>query len=401
MTKQRPRITLVIFWLTWFSINFYAVMISTLLPAIQQSLLLSISAASLILSVGTWGKAIIRIPIGIITDWLGQKKVIILGITLCSLGILLTSLIKNYVVILILSFISGAGYALYLPTAISHLSEIFIKKRGLYIGIHETAVPLGRAVGSIFAGLALIWGLGWTGSLQIYFILPILGIIIQLAFMKQPPTKTFPRDQQINKKSGLLKLNTSWSSTTFLLVLGATICHFVGESFLGLLTLYWTKDLAFEIATAAFIVGVMRFSGPIGHIVAGYLSDIFGRVRVLIVFTFFFTVFLISSSYLPFGFLLIVSLLLFTALYDGFYPLLFVLISDTTLPGERTKTLGILLAISGIFTAFHLAITGFLAENFGFRIAWIYPIVLSALGCIFVILLKGRIKIITNSSTQE
>jgi MFS family permease len=170
---------------------------------------------------------------------------------------------------------------------------------------------------------------------------------------------------------------------------------------LGLLTLYWTKDLAFEIATAAFIVGVMRFSGPIGHIVAGYLSDIFGRLRVLIVFTFFFTVFLISSSYLPFGFLLIVSLLLFTALYDGYYPLLFVLISDTTLPQERTKTLGILLAISGIFTAFHLAITGFLAENFGFRIAWIYPIVLSALGCIFVVLLKGRIKIITNPSTQE
>jgi dipeptide/tripeptide permease len=57
--------------------------------------------------------------------------------------------------------------------------------------------------------------------------------------------------------------------------------------------------------------------------------------------------------------------------------------------------LGILLAIFGIVGALNPVIIGFLAENFGFRLAWVYPIVLNALGFLFFVTLRARFKDIT------
>ncbi|MFX0201756.1 MAG: MFS transporter, partial [Candidatus Hodarchaeota archaeon] len=301
----------------------------------------------------------------------------------------------DYNLLLLLLFISGTGVALYLPTAISFLSEIFSqKKRGVYIGIHETALPIGRAVGPILVGLALFWGLGWRGSIQVFFILPILSLTTQLVFMREPAIQQTQEGSQLTR-SDSFKFSALSSYTPFILLLGATTCHGVGDTFLSLMPLYWTHDFGIEIATAALIVGLTRFSGAIGHIAAGYLSDVFGRLRILLSISFFSVVLMIGSAYLPISAFLIVSLLGYSILFDAYYPVLWVYVADITPPKERTKMLGFLLAIYGILGAINPVIIGFLAENFGFKIAWIYPIALSALGFMFFLALRARFKGIT------
>lgn len=395
MRWQRSYLILIIFWLTWFSINFYGVLVPTLLPAIQESLLLSVSAASLLISSWSWGRAILRFLVGFFCDRLGRKRVIVLSILLSAIGIFSLSFATNFPMMLILLFLSGTGVALYLPTAISLLSEMLPqKKRGVYIGIHETALPIGRAVGPIFVGFALFWGLGWRGSIQAFLILPVMSLFTQLALVREPALPQTREGTQFTRKESF-KSTTLPSYTPFILIIGATICHGVGDTFLSLLPLYWTHDFGIEIAAAALIVGLTRFSGAIGQVAAGYLSDVFGRLRVLLSISFFSIVLMIASAYLSISFFLIVSLLGYSILFDAYWPVLFVFVADITSPKERTKMLGILLAIFGIVGALNPAIIGFLAENFGFKIAWVYPIVLNALGFLFFITLRTRFKDIT------
>ena len=220
------------------------------------------------------------------------------------------------------------------------------------------------------------------------------SLFTQLALVREPATPQTREGTQLTRNESF-KSTTLPSYTPFILIIGATICHGVGDTFLSLLPLYWTHDLGIEIAAAALIVGLTRFSGAIGHVAAGHLSDIFGRLRVLLVISFFSIVLMIASAYLSISFFLIVSLLGYSILFDAYWPVLFVFVADITSPKERTKMLGILLAIFGIVGALNPVIIGFLAENFGFKIAWIYPITLNALGFLFFVTLRTRFKDIT------
>lgn len=362
------------------------------MPAMQSALSLSIAAIGLLIGVSRWGNVISAFLSGFLSGLMGRKKFIVAGVILSSICMLLTSFTTNFWLILILQFIAGFGFGTYLPSALSILSELFPPEtRGRYIGIHEVAAPAGFTVGPILGGLMLMLGAGWSGGLQIWIVPAVIILLSQLVLMRGCFLR-LPQDAQASSKIGdALKLPSSWSINNYLLLIGSLVCHNAMFSLISMLPLYWTSELNVEVSNAAFIFGVIRVFGIFGQLGAGYLSDVFGRLKVMLAIHSLGSVALVFSAYLEFNPLLIVSLFISSTLFDAFMPVSFALISDLTPPMERSKMIGFTLAISRIFIALSPTIIGLLAESLGFKTAWMFPITLTFIGIPFLILLKGRL----------
>jgi MFS family permease len=386
-------VVLAVSWFSWFWICSYRMMFQAFVPDIQQSLALSIGSAGLLIGISGYGRTISGFLSGFLTGLLGRKKTIIAGITLTATFMLLTSFTTDYLLILILQLLAGLGFGTYLPSALSLLSELFSPEtRGRYIGIHEIAAPTGFTVGPILGGLMLTWGVGWAEGVQIWVIPAIIILISQLILVKEVSHQPSKEEKASCKIVGSLKLPSSWSLTAFSLLAGALVCHNAMFLLMSMLPVYWTSELNVEVATAAFIFGVVRALAIVGQLGAGYLSDIFGRYKVLLVVHSLGSLVLLPSAYLDFGTLLIAILSILSVLYDSFMPVLFALISDSTPPHERSKMIGFTVGISTLSIALAPTIIGVFADNFGFRVAWIFPITLSFLGIPLLALVKSRLR---------
>jgi len=382
-------IVLMVCWFTWFWNMSYRFMIPSLLPAIQRALSLSVGAAGLLLGAIEGGSSVSMLLTGFLCSKLGRKRIIILGIIFSFLCALLTSFMRNFLAIFIMFFLLGLGLGTYAPAGVSLLSEIVPRqKSGFYIAIHETAAPVGQTVGPIFVGLAFILGLDWSKCLQAWIVVAVVSLVSIVVLMREPMSPQ-PHAYVLQRKK-MFTLPDTWTLTTFLLVVTATICQRMGFFFFYMLPMYWTGELKVDMTTAAFILGLTRFSGILGQIGAGYLSDAFGRIKVLIVTNFLTSLLMIGSAYLPFGnILFFICLIAQSAFQTAYYPLLFALISDTTSPLERSKMIGIVIGLGGLTGLIAPTIIGLLADEFGFAVAWVYPIVTSFLSCLFLAFLRG------------
>jgi MFS family permease len=328
---------------------------------------------------------------GFLCKHLGLKKTVLLGVAAVLASVLFTSLSNYYFIMLFLRFILGVGIGLYLPAAISILSGLRSSKtRGKFISFHETAVPTGYIIGPTVAGFALLSGLSWGRCLQIWLI-PAPFIIVALIVLLRK-TANLHQYEHLQIDDGE-KPVFSWFFSSFLLLLFALIFRSVVVSLIALLPLYWTGELRVEAHIAAFVFGIANIFGIFAQISAGHLSDVFGRLRVLIILNLLMTFMVAVCLSIPFSSLLIVCLIALSLTNHAFYPVVFTFVSEMAPPERKGKLLGVTIAITGFSQSLHSAVLGSLADNFGFGIAWFYAILQSCLSCLFLIAVgKTRLK---------
>jgi MFS family permease len=391
LNPQRSYALLVVLWLTWFWNSSFTFMFVPLMPTIQESLAFSTGAVGLLLGIGNFGSAISYIGSGFINAKLGRRKAIILGTAITSICLLLLSLTSDYFSLLILRFSIGLSSGTYLPAALSTLADLFpTEKLGRYIGFHEMAVPAGMTFGPVFVGLALGRGVSWSRIVQIWVIPATIILISQLLFVREPrrePSHVSTAETERTPKSNSLPIKCLFALIAILSLRG------IATAETSLLPTYWVNDLRIEADMAAFIYGISSVFAIVGQVGAGYLSDIFGRLKVLLTIQILGSLLLIPTSYLQFGPPLFVSFAAFSLLSNGFMPVLFVLISERTQPIERAKTIGIVLASGGISNTIGPTLLGLVAGSFSFKMAWIYPIISSFLSIPFLIFLRSQLSL--------
>ncbi|MEM2073531.1 MAG: hypothetical protein QXO33_03170, partial [Nitrososphaeria archaeon] len=86
------------------------------------------------------------------------------------------------------------------------------------------------------------------------------------------------------------------------------------------------------------------------------------------------------------------SYAIFSVLYNAFMPVLFTIISEQSSLEERPKNISIVMSIGGISTIISTTILSTVAENYSFRVAWIYPVVTSFASIPLIMLLKNNLR---------
>ena len=372
-------------WFAWFWNFSYRMMVPALLPAIQASLLLSNWQAGNVIGALNLGYAVSAYPSGLYSTRFGPKRIICFGIALTAVCMLLLTISQSYLTMLAVIFVAGLGLGTYLPQGLALLSQEYEKrKRGTIMGVHETAAPIGQAVGPLFVSMMLL-PFGWTGCIQAWFALAAIPVI---SFLFVVPK------YRANLSSGEnMHEAREWPLRLYATVVLLNSC--IWSANLGLLSMipiYMVQVFLVDAVFAAFLVGATRFSGAFGQLMGGFLSDTVGRFKVLVAVVAVTAVSTVGVAFAPYGPVMIASMVIQAMATAAFFPVIFATVSDHTSSRTRAKVLGTINAAAGfIGGSLSPMIIGYLADEFNFKDAFLYPVTLGFFACFLILYLRRQL----------
>ena len=253
-----------------------AMVVATLgisLPEVRQALLLSEIKAGSLFSIIFIVAGVASAVAGRLSDRLGRKAVLVMGIGSLALGFALSGLAWNYAAMLLPLGLSGLGYGFTTPSLFALMSDLFPARRGLGAGLVSTFYGIGGLVGSLVASFVLRSS-GWRAA---FFTVGLIGAGITMLEMmaiknvSSESTSTGPSSyrQEVNRNLVLLALaeffggSVFWSTASWT----ATVLRTVKE---------------LSLAETGLVMGLWGVTPMIGAILLGWLSDRFGRRAVIL-----------------------------------------------------------------------------------------------------------------------
>lgn len=225
---------------------------------------------------------------GFINDKFGPKGVIFAGGLLFGAGMIGTGY-ANSVGMLIVGYGMGCGLGMGLVygCTISNSVKFFPDKRGLIGGIATASYGISSVVIPPIAN-ALIGSVGVLNAFRFIGIAFIVIICSGAFFIQQcpkgfVPTGYNPSVQQVDSAGETQK---NWSQMLKAPVFYVMITMMTCGAVFGLMTISQTSSIAqnmigMTVASATAAVSVLALFNAAGRVIAGYLSDIIGRINTM------------------------------------------------------------------------------------------------------------------------
>jgi MFS family permease len=270
-------------------IGFFAIFSTTIcknpvLPLFANSLGATPELIGLIAALSPFAGMLFGFPVGILSDRLGRKRLLVASGVIFVTAPLLYILINNPVYLIPLRFFHGLATAILGPIASTMISEAYVKDRGEKLGIYSSATLVGRTLAPLLGG-AIISVFVSMGNLWNYRLVYVFASAISLtAFI----LIIMLHDDPAGKKTGL-KVSELLQSAKEVLkhrVIVATALvemtiYFAFGAFETYLPLYLTT-LQFAAYTIGIIFSLQTVSIALTKPVFGRIADrIDKRMQIL------------------------------------------------------------------------------------------------------------------------
>ncbi|MDO8635673.1 MAG: MFS transporter [Dehalococcoidia bacterium] len=224
--------------------------------------------------------------IGSMLDTYGPRRIILAGLALMSLGFLASAVSQNLVQLML-------GYGLFVGIASGGLATAAFgllisrrfgqQQRGRAIGFALAGIPLGTlAFAPFISFMANSWNWRWAFVVMAAIVL-LIGLPLGYLFLKEPRhvegalAQNFKAGSLFNKDI----LRAIKSRAYLFLLLAYFGCGSSGQ-FLQAHLPAIARDHGFSPQVGALGLGMIGAGGAVGAMIGGWLSDRFGRFKVLI-----------------------------------------------------------------------------------------------------------------------
>ena len=337
-----------------------------LLPYIRDEFALDYTRAGFLISAFSVIYGVCQLPAGWLSDRLGPRVLLTIGIVGVGVTGLLAGMSPNYIVLvtaLVLMGILGGGYH---PASTTMISAVVAPRtRGQALGFHMVGGSFSYFLAPLIAaGIAAAWG--WRGPF-ITLAIPSIGIGIVFHIMlgkRMPSQKAATGNTGVSTEVPPVpghrrRLITMVVLSSFTMALPMSIVSFTP---LFLVDIYDTgKEMA--AASVSLVYGMGLWAGPFG----GYLSDRFGRVAIIIATCIIASIVVYLLNVVPYGFgtaavLVIIGIATaFSTIAAQAY------IADHTSARNRSTVLGFYFFGSLEGTGILTPVLGYLIDHFGFH----------------------------------
>jgi len=255
-------------------------MIAALLPLFERSLHISVSASSWLVAVYAVAAAAASFISGAVSDHLGRRKFLLLGVGVFAAASLLASRTQTFGALLAARALTGLAAGTISTCSIAYAGDCFAYAvRGRAIGFISSAYFVAPIIGVPLAG-QISDHFGWRG---VFLSFAILAVAVTLATLALP-------DDSVVAPSASGKLRASLHAfRSFLqqrhLLAALSIAFLVSGGLVGFITYIgvWLND-RFHVRTGAitlvFMVGGL--ASLIGALLGGVLADRWGKRNVSI-----------------------------------------------------------------------------------------------------------------------
>ncbi len=240
---------------------------------ITKDLNLNAFQQGVVVAVPTLSGAVFRLPVGLLSDRIGGKRVGIAMLVFLFIPLLIGWLLPlNFPAIVAVGLmlgVAGASFAVALPMA-SHWYTS--ERQGLVMGI-AAAGNIGTVV-STFFGPRLAKTYGWHGVMGLV-IIPLAVVLLAFILMaKDSPTR--PKGVPVSRYLAALKRVDIW---WFCFFYSITFGGFVGLG--SFLPLFFHNQYALNATDAGSLTALAAFMGSTLRPLGGYIADKIGGILAL------------------------------------------------------------------------------------------------------------------------
>lgn len=213
------------------------------------------------------------VGLGVITDRVGRRSMLMLATVVSSVFIVLHAIAPSLLVLALLRGLSlGTGGLLYPTTGAIVTEEAPARLRGLFAGMLQSGYPIGWFLGSVLAAM-LLPAFGWralfvTGLISLPFVFVIHRYLRESSrFIEQRASGTQPRASVAELfRHGMAYRTSVLFAAQFLFVVA------YGGTF-QLFPLYFHDARGFDVADAAFLVGLGNLIAVGGYALAAWVGE--------------------------------------------------------------------------------------------------------------------------------
>ena len=254
---------------------------SSFLPIMAQGLDPSGVLVGMVVSAWFLTRIFLNIPAGMLSDRIGRWRLLIFGIGFSGLGPILCAFASNIYILILGRALWGVGTAFYFMNNYALLMDILpVNVRGRALGFFQGLEFVGSFIG---APVGAFLAISLSYNQVFYFSLALTIISLIVAWRSGQSTAKQTEDQARGSPSfdEVMKGLKNWG------ILIVSTCsflrYFINQGvFQTIFQLYMHEGLFYSIETIGIILSVRILGQVLSIILAGVLSDRFGRKPVLI-----------------------------------------------------------------------------------------------------------------------
>lgn len=213
---------------------------------------------------------------GILCEKIGQKRVIILGLSFMFLSLALLSGVKGYTTFLIDIFIMNIGLALTSIAINTLVPVLFLSYQAILMNIIHFCYGVGGASGQALGGLLISNGYTWR---NIYFGISVLFIILLIAFtfLKVPETHKY------SEKSKIKILDILRNKIVYFYVFALGFYVFAEIATASWLVNHIKDNYKYNSGKSVFYSVMFLIVFSIGRLVGGFVVEKLGYLKTTMV----------------------------------------------------------------------------------------------------------------------
>ncbi|MFO7896282.1 MAG: MFS transporter, partial [Candidatus Cloacimonadales bacterium] len=299
----------------------YTSFLAPILPLLIQNLGISMYQAG-ILDVVRKLPSLLNPFVGLLADKVCVRYFVILAPAITALGMSLLGLVPNYWGLVIILFLVGISNTLFHVPAPVMIKQVAARKVGLGMSYFMVGGELSRTIGPLLITAAISWW-GLAGSWRVMPLGLLASIFLYLKLRDVKISHSAQRQQQPQAKD-------TWKQVWPVLKIISFITFFRTAMKIAL-TLYlptYLHQSGSSLWIAGISLAILQFSGALGTLGAGWISDKIGRKNTMIFATIANPIlmwfFLFSPDILQIPILILLGLSLF-----AFGPVQLAMVQDT------------------------------------------------------------------------
>ncbi len=364
--------------------EFFSIVIPPIIPLLVADLGISYGQAGFLVTIFFIMYSLFQLPAGILADWIGKRRIMLVGLLGMSGGILLASLATSYEMLLVAQAITGISGSTFHPTGMSLISDVETEDtEGKAMGVFGFGGALGTmSAPLVVGGLAAI--AGWRVALAGGALLGIAVTLSSIPFLASSESTSSQSARTDGGRPSRLRgavrsvkgaVNVPLSRGIVLLFLLTLILSLQHRAIQTYTTAYITAESGASVSVGNLAFFALLLGGSVSSLWAGDLADRFNRELLGLVAAIA-TAVLVGATLLvsqllgelPFEVLLIVLSVWFAiigVLMYASYPIKNAMVSEKANEEYSGSLFGIIQTASAMGSATGPALFGVLATRWG------------------------------------
>ncbi|MFC1802381.1 MFS transporter [Thermoproteota archaeon] len=251
---------------------------TALFSELRDEFNLNLQQLGLIAAIPSLTSALLAIPIGLLSDRLGSKRMLLLSFGFAAVGAFLASTASTPLVLIVAISLIYINTTIYHPASYAATTKMFKPRdRAKALGLHGAGGTLGHALGPLSVSL-LVGLLMWQWR-HVYLFLAAPMVVGVLMVLRLPSEEA---EEKTRTESGETGDSEKFLTKNLVMFLAYQAIRMMGGSMIGTFLVLYLQDIrGMGLALAAFLTSTKTLTGLIAAPIGGYMASRIGDMKWL------------------------------------------------------------------------------------------------------------------------